>query len=58
MIMEQYEKAYEEADRFEKMIKELLEKYPLKENKFFWVKFTRTVGTSLRILNETSMENK
>ena len=44
---------YKEADKIDSSLNSLLKKYPINpKNKYEWARLVRTVGTSLKIINE------
>ena len=47
---------YKEASKLDKQIAELLEKYPVEENGMEWWHLTRTVKSTLEILEEKAKD--
>jgi len=49
--------AYDEARKFDQQIGELMQKYPVESNVYFWITFCRTVSSGLDIINTICMES-
>lgn len=43
---------YEEAEEIDSIIRETLDRFPLKENAREWMNFTRTIHSSLSLLDD------
>jgi hypothetical protein len=53
-ISEQYELAYAASNKIDAEITNLVKHYPPEQNPYFWIKFFRTVNSSISILNEVA----
>ena len=49
-------RGYEEADKIDSKVNSLLQKFPIEDNPMEWLKFSRTIETTMTIIKELAKE--